>query len=305
MDENNEIQSKILKIRSEIKQIVKRTMNAVFEATEVHTPTCFVLLPYQVNAEDKPREFLEEAQDFVENLSEIIEKTFEPGGFLKNMSEKIMDLVVGKRERMYLYLIDEYTGKATLVIKVASERMKEWAPVMMVGWKSIFLLNSTAAVASMFFPGIPSLNNDVLKIIGNKINNISTSGSGLIDKVMKDSNDVKNVRGAELRDFSQYLLKEDKEKTFADLCRVCDYESGNAIWVTEASKEALRENVQDNSGLAQPEKYQLMQQNKRLVQEKVKWTEEKIALEQKNNALLEEKMKRRFIFNCLRDNHQA
>jgi len=55
---------------------------------------------------------------------------------------------------------------------------------------------------------------------------ISSSGSGLIDKAIESTNnDVKSVRGAaQLREFLQYLLKEDEEKTFAGLCRVCEYQ---------------------------------------------------------------------------------
>ena len=64
LKQSNEIQKHILKnthyIRREIKQSAERTMNAVFEATDDDTPTCFVLLPYQVRAEDEdePREIL-------------------------------------------------------------------------------------------------------------------------------------------------------------------------------------------------------------------------------------------------------
>jgi len=333
-----ENQRKILKnthyIRREIKDSAERTMNAMFEASDVYTPTCFVLLPYEVKAEDAPRDILQEAQVFVEG----IEKVLEPDGLLNNISEKIMEVVLGKREKMYLYLIDEHTGtpvshgKYPLEIEVASEKMKKWGPVMMVGWRGIFLLNSTAAVASMFLPGIPALGKDVLDRIGDKIKNISSCGSKLIDKAIESAKDVKNVRGAQLRDFSEYLLKKDKEKTFAGLCRVCDYESGNAIWVTEASKEALKKDVQDKSGLATQEN-ELEQQNKRL-EERIKalngredewaqekseldgredeWAQEKSELEQEKNKLVEEKnelvqkkMKKRFIFNCCKDNQQA
>jgi len=48
LKQSNEIQKHILKnthyIRREIKDSAERTMNAVFEATDVDMPACFVLL---------------------------------------------------------------------------------------------------------------------------------------------------------------------------------------------------------------------------------------------------------------------
>jgi hypothetical protein len=63
----------------------------------------------------------------------------------------------------------------------------------------------------------------------------------VIDKAIDSMGDVKSVRGAQLREFSQYLLEVDSRKIFDSLCRVCDYTNGNAIWVSETSKGALLE----------------------------------------------------------------
>ena len=296
---NIEIQRKILKnthyIRREINSSAERIMNSVFEATDVDTPTCFILLPYRDNAEDERRDILQAAQNVVDNLSKVIKKVESDGvlhthGLLNSISDKFMDLVVGKREKMYLYLIDEHTGKPIshgmypIEINVASKEVKKWVPVMMVGWKSIFLLNSTFAVASMFFPGIPSVNRAVLEKIGDKIENIRSSGSGLIDKAIDSTGDVKSVRGAQLREFSQYLLEVDSKKTFAGLCRVCDYTNGNAIWVTEASKGALEPLALKKHGLLQM---------KNDLQRRIHSLE-------RHNTVLELRLQRknRFVFNC-------
>lgn len=63
----------------------------------------------------------------------------------------------------------------------------------------------------MFSPGIPSVNRAVLEKIGDNIEHKINSGSALIDKAIDSTGDVKSVRGAQLREFSQYLCEVDSK----------------------------------------------------------------------------------------------
>ena len=267
------------------------------------------------------KKLLIEAQNHIDDLSKVVKAAQgEYEGILDCISDKFKDAVLGKRKTMYLYLIDEHTGNPIsdetypIEIKVASKKMKKWAPVMMLSWKSISLLNNAAAVARMFLPGILVLDEVLLEKFGDKIEKLQSTGNGLIKNAIKSAEGVKSakdaksvrVRGAQLREYSQYLLEVDSKKTFAGLCRVY-YTNGNAIWVMEASKNELEKDTLNESEvkLLVQEKFELAQQKNALEQQNNAWEQQNNTLEKQKNDL-ERRLKRRFTFNCcLRDNQQS
>ena len=253
LKQNKKIQQEILNktsyLTGEIFQSTEKIMHSVFEASVINTPTCFVMLPYKmiVAKDDEAGESIEKVRKFAAALFAIFE------GQGQDDRQSILDLFSTKfveifgREKMYLYLIDEHSGKIVMgdnypiKIKISSEEMKKWAPVMMIGWRSIVALNGVAAIARIFLPGVPTVDNKVLQKFKDAINNIGGSGTQPIDDVIETAGDTKRVRGKELREFSQFLRERDSKLSFAGLCRVCDYTNGNAIWVTEESKQELQE----------------------------------------------------------------
>jgi len=50
-------------------------------------------------------------------------------------------------------------------------------------------------------------------------------------------------RGGELREFVKFLIDHDPESTFANMTRVCDKDTGRAIWVTQESAEEIEDSA--------------------------------------------------------------
>ena len=234
------------------------TFTAIFEATEVQTPTCFVILPYKIPFPRRDAGTEREVVAFGEAviyIDYILDQ-------LSNCITAPVDFEVEFAKShyiestMYLYLADEWTGQPVnidgvypLEIPRQSAKAKEFLPLMALGLKALALTSTAARIVSMFYPvasgsRIPELLLDKAKKFIEESNK-----SGIIEQVLSEGYGTnKAVRGNELSEFEKFLKETDVECTFSGLRRVCDQSSGMAMWVTEDSAKAMEEanSVHDN-----------------------------------------------------------
>ncbi len=254
-------------------------MKAMFEATEVRTPTCFVIRTEKLPSsspkplQTTPKEAsikMNEALSWLSwmngdgDVADSLDDTC--GVFIERT------VIMAKKKVCYIYLVDEYSGKPVtgpgypIKIKATPEELKKYVPIMMVGWQSITLLNSGLALANMFLPDVPKIPDEVLSDSKSFLDELKGDGTLVkkaVSSMYKRQNgkgskvyDHKPVRGLALREFEQLLLKHDKKQKFCGLMRVHDKE-GNAIWVTE---ESSRKRV--GTGIDQQEDQMQMDQQK-------------------------------------------
>ncbi|GMI42616.1 hypothetical protein TeGR_g9993 [Tetraparma gracilis] len=258
-------QAKILNMSAATMSLVEESTSklckVVFEATEVSTPTCFVILPYELpgaNAsEAEKKSMLGKAENWVGIVTNLVEegtglikspvqyaKSFFGGVFKKKIAEVKAKTV---EKTLYLYLVDEYTHKPVedeggvypIEIETKSELVDKYMPMMRVGLQAMSVANGAAALAKVFCPWLPVAPASFLE-----------KAKGFVDGLDKDSSaaDYSSVqdevdgaggggakRGGELRDFEDFLKKHDGGRKFAGLMRVCDMADGTAIWVTPDS----------------------------------------------------------------------
>ena len=156
-------------------------LKGIFEATEVKTPTTFIILdevlPPELSAEeqnqllvslkddgsgfeltgdakaakdrfDKGMTWLKRLQTFGEG---VIENN--PSKVFGKIKEVLGDLMT--KETMYLYLVDELTGLPVrgvgypIVITTPADIVHKLLPVMQVGMRAMSLYNGVAGVAQM------------------------------------------------------------------------------------------------------------------------------------------------------------
>ncbi|GMI49098.1 hypothetical protein TrCOL_g7427 [Triparma columacea] len=111
-------------------------------------------------------------------------------------------------------------------------------------------------------------------------------------------------RGGELREYEKFLIEHDPKGAFANLMRVCDKDTGRAIWVTKESAEKIEDtsigarrrsvvvgmNTGEGGGYeakAAAEIKRLEEKNAKLFKEEMKRQLEIKKLEEKNMELME------------------
>ena len=156
-------------------------LKGIFEATEVKTPTTFIILDEELSPElstveqaqllvslkddgsgieltgdakvakeqfDKATTWLKRLQTFGEG---VIERN--PDKVFAKIKEVLGELMT--KETMYFYLVDELTGLPVrgvgypIVITTPSEIVHKLLPVMQVGMRAMSLYNGVAGVAQM------------------------------------------------------------------------------------------------------------------------------------------------------------
>jgi serine/threonine protein kinase len=279
------------------------TCNAIFEATEVSTPACFIILP-----EELPEEIdldsksgddghwgdrFEYIQGVLDEASSCITAPLDFA--LDSIKEQFIE------NHMFLYLVDEYTGRPVVTkggaypiqINVRSEKAKKFLPVMAIGLQAVAVANTAAGLIAMFYPVVPQMliPTELIEMANNFINN---SKPGVIKQALNDTSGAREaVRGNALREFGAFLKANDANSTFSGMKRLCDTSSGRAIWVTEESAQKIAlEN--DSSTTEIDELKQLKAENKRLAittaEEIQKLKTENESLENEKKQLVEEKI---------------
>ena len=136
-------------------------LKGIFEATEVKTPTTFIILdevlPSELTGDERlAEERFEKAMTWLECLKIFGEGAIHGFGEIKKVFGDLMT-----KETMYFYLVDELTGLPVrgagypIVITTPSEIVHKLLPVMQVGMHAMSLYNGVAGVSWMF--GYPAL----------------------------------------------------------------------------------------------------------------------------------------------------
>jgi len=264
-------------IMKKIENSTSKLCTAIFEATEVSTPSCFVILPYKIPCPDeapekgKEKEMLDKAEEWISTVTDLTEAgtgliespssfaaAFTNSSFFKGKIDSIKSKYVEKS--LYLYLIDEYSGKPVydesgvypIKIDVASDLMNKYMPMMRIGLQAMSVANGVAGVANIFCPFVPRklVPESLLGKASKFVNDMSSQG---IPSGCNSGGNSEAKRGGELREFEKYLGKHDPERLYAGLMRVCEEENGHAIWVSEDSAKTMELQGCDENYLAMEE----------------------------------------------------
>jgi hypothetical protein len=167
----------------------KALMKGIFEATEVKTPTTFIILdeelPPELSAEAQEqllvslkedgsgveltgdaktaKDQFDKAVTWLERLKTFGEGVIEnnPNKVFGKIKEVLGELMT--KETMYFYLIDELTGLPVrgdgypIVITTPAEIVHKLVPVMQVGMRAMSLFNGVAGVAQMVGYPVPKV----------------------------------------------------------------------------------------------------------------------------------------------------
>jgi len=281
------------KNQSELLRTRHVLLKGIFEATEVRTPTTFIVLNSKLPPEPSDGD-KEKILDFVTkddgsgvsvqtkhasltvsaegadlklegDLKEHYDRV--QGGIkwvkrIKRIGSKVAAGEIGtafqiiKEEiikenlvgnEMYLYLIDELTGEPVraegwpIVITTPSELVPYLLPLMLVGMRAMSIYNGTAGMARLFGYPLPKVPKAWSKGAQESVELLKQDSSveefsAVHEEVKKGSEEKKSVRGASLREFMDFLEKEDpgrkdgKTGQFAGLQRIGDPDQGTALW---------------------------------------------------------------------------
>ncbi len=244
-----------VQIDKSIKKSSQSIMKAVFEATEVTTPTCFILRPKEIEGESE--------EDLVARTGGFLNKIMTSFDAVNTMAEcikdpsrenvlSVTDIFIGhQRETYSLYLIDEYTGETVdppYEVQLNGDMIAEYLPVMTNAWRVVSTFNTAAGFAKAFFPlvPIPTIPSQTMDDMNNVIGVLGSDNNLMVEA--SESGKETTVRGGKLRNFEKFLIETEKDQNlnFAGLRRVSD-KDGNAIWVTEESFQAMEKGTSEGS----------------------------------------------------------
>jgi hypothetical protein len=268
-------QTTIVEMSADTMSLVKKSTStickAIFEATEVSTPTRFVILPYELPepgaelSEEEQTSMLDQADEWMGTVTSMVEegqgavadptsyaRCFLGAAFKRKVAEVKSSLV---NKTLYLYLVDELTGLPMydaggvfpIKIETKSDLVDQYMPMMQVGLQAAAIANGAASLANVFCPFVPStlvpksIMDKAEGFLGDlkKPSNVADFGS--VQAEVEKGGDGGAKRGGELKDFEKFLEEHDKDRTYSGLKRVCNKETGEAIWVCDDSIGAIRE----------------------------------------------------------------
>jgi len=197
------------------------------------------------------------------------------------------------KQYFYLYLVDEFTGKpvnsSEMKVELTPTQLSKFVPVMMVGWKCICTVNEGLSILKLFYP-VPNVASEKMQQITDSITSMSEKSELLQTAAENGSNTV--VRGKSLREFSDFLLKHDKEKEFGGLCRVFNSQNGNAMWVTDESAEKMKDTNNLNNVIK-------LEKELAAAKQELAAPKKELAATKKKPSIAENKLKVAFSILCL------
>ena len=248
-----------------VESSVHTIMEAMFELTEFDVPRTFIILPYKldpdkVQADGKKSTLaaasgssMDKASKWITKLTSVINVVSnDVAKVRKDAASKVEEMFVAfKSEKMYLYLVDEVSWEPVsgpgypIVIKAASPEAKKMLPLMTLGLKTLCLTNKLAGLARCFGLPVPmAMPSEMQGVADNFVKSIEQKSSAAgfdvvqcaVDEAFADAlneakgtePDIKKLRGAKLREFKDFLEKEDPMRTFAGLSR--EIEDGKVLW---------------------------------------------------------------------------
>lgn len=167
---------------------------------------------------------LDEIKKWTKDLTSVGESITEkePEKFFSVVKDRFKELTVA--ETMYLYLVDELTGKPLrakgypIEITKRSEVVPKMLPFISQGMKAMSLYNGVAGIINMFgipFPRVPKSVRENMKESVEMLNRKSSveAFSVLHGKVEEGDDESKTVRGACLRELERFFEKHNSNKT--------------------------------------------------------------------------------------------
>jgi hypothetical protein len=267
------IRKQTVELRNTKKEIIEKikcsasvTLTAIFDAIEVQTPTCFIILPEKVppilSDKDDAEGMASKGSAAFDYIDDVIGMATDCIGSPFDVAAAFVKSKFFEKP-MFLYLVDEWTGEPVtpadgvypVEIEVRSELAKQFFPLMALGMRALALTNTAAGIINMFFPVVPSqpFPKPLLEKARRFIE--ESNKSGVVKRVIeKDDTASETVRGNELREFVMFLKEKDPDCTFSGLRKICDESSGKAIWVTKESaisivdeNEAANDNIEGDT----------------------------------------------------------
>ena len=285
----------ITDLASEMRKECTKLLNAVYEASEVQTPSAFIVLPHRLerpadgdnqllmlqqngtiqlsanaaNNMQRAESLLKKAnkaKDWMGKIAHMASAVAEAvsGGGEDSGSEQVtgaVDALFAKDTVLYLYLIDQLTGDPVFPRRKDDETypliitqhhhtvMKKVLPIMNVCIKTAQLLNKGANICKMF--GLPfaevtgALEETLTNVAGKLDAESSVAEFDCLQSAMNLSGNStgepssKNIRGAALRQFAEFLEEHDPKHDFCGLRRIADGEAF-ACWTVVDDEEIRR-----------------------------------------------------------------
>ena len=243
----------------------KILLRAVMDATEVTVPTTFIILPQKITSQSKEDGSNNDKQVDADQIIEFIDS-------LAN-SWKGVASFVGYQE-VYLYLIDEYTGKPVIPddndiiypipiqVNTDGSLLKSISPYLATGLKFISTVNSIAGMVTYLGYPMPTISLDTsiqsyIQVIADgtsvaefsNLSNNSVTTSSSTDPSGSNSSDggsVQSTRGAALRELKNFFIKKDPDGSFCQLRRVAA-RTGQCIWTTEENFKKMESETDDDN----------------------------------------------------------
>jgi hypothetical protein len=287
------IRKQTVELRNTKKQIIAKisrsasvTLTAIFDANEVQTPTCFVILPENLHSSSlsKTGDMTKAMESKMEYIGDVLDKATDCIASPFNFGAAFLNCKFIE-STMFLYLVDESTGKPVWVdggvypvkIDVRSEQAEKFLPLLALGMQILGFTNTVIGIISMFYPALPS--GVISKDLWDKASRFieESEKSGIINQVVEQGSTENEtvrgeaVRGEGLREFVAFLEEKDPTCTFSGLTRICDKSSGKAMWVTKESaneitdeNEAAYDNAEEEDNWPRIENQQLVGEIRRL-----------------------------------------
>ncbi|GMH54865.1 hypothetical protein TrLO_g13677 [Triparma laevis f. longispina] len=253
------------KIVDAIEDSMSKVLKSVFECSEFDVPTTFVILPYEINkvsdggtasttsALNAVDSNLEKAGSWITKLTSVINVVDNNVAKVRSsaatkVQEMFEDL---KSDKLYLYLVDEVSGEPVvgpgypIEISVASKKAKQFVPLMSVGLKTLCVANKATGLARCF--GLPApkvMSKEMQGLAENFVTSIneksSVAGFDVLQSAIdsdysesleseSDGANKKQLRGAKLREFKEFLKEKDQGNKFGGLQRV-PRDDGGIVW---------------------------------------------------------------------------
>ena len=261
--------------RDELRKTRSTIIRAIFEATEVSTPTAFVILKeklptgearVELTLNDDGTGFSVEGEGVEDAKGRYEEsKTWlnlcarfgrgvakcSPSAIAEAVAGACEELVVG--EEMWLYLIDELTGKPVVPegesiypirITKPAEVVSKLLPAMQVGLHAASLVNGVAGVVRLFGYPCPKVPEAWREGAQNSVEVLKQESSveafgAVHEKVQDGGEETETVRGAALRELEAFYAKYDPDREYAGLRRIGD-EDGTAVWTLLTDPEEVK-----------------------------------------------------------------
>lgn len=242
-------------------------LRGMFEATEVSSPTCFIILnqklPNPQTAEENEKS---SKKGFSERKKQATKWLGKLASLFSTVSEGLDAGVVGSldfsgmfksKDPFYFYLVDELTMEPVvpdeddetypIQIDTPAAFVPKVLPLMRVSLKAMGCVNTLSKLGRCFGFPTPVIPEDLMDKANDAVGLLDKSSSVAEYSMLQDAvfgsekgREKKNtVRGGPLRELENFYTKYDEKNTFSGLYRVVTPE-GICCWTSAANRDAFK-----------------------------------------------------------------